>query len=83
MRVTCAAPRESANPELIDCIRDLGVEPIVTNKVIRAVYEGDNKKVGEAIVYLFADERDHEIYVDYEQKKLTAKEKRILAFQTG
>lgn len=63
MQVSCACPRELASEGLVEEIKALGIEPIVTSLVVRAVYEGHDKGLGEAIVELFCREADHEINV--------------------
>lgn len=65
MRVDCGCPAKLASSTLVDKLKTLGVQPIVTPSVIRAVYEGPNRSVGEAIVEIFAHEADHDITVDY------------------
>lgn len=76
MRVDCGCPAKTASSTLADRIRKLGLEPIVTPYVIRAVYEGDDRSIGEAIVEMFAHEADHDVTVDYteaEQRKSARK----------
>lgn len=75
MRVTCAVSRVNASPGLPNKIDALGIPPIITNTIIRAVYEGPDRKLGEAIIALFEQEKDHDIYVDYDKNELSAKEK--------
>lgn len=78
MRVTCSVSRANASPGLPNKIDALGVPPIITNFVIRAVYDGPDRKLGEAIVDLFAQEKDHDIYVSYSRSEMLADEKRAL-----
>lgn len=76
MRVSCACPRKMATDTLVERLESLGIKPIVTNQVIRAVYEGTDKSLGEAIVEIYAHEADHEINVQYdkaEQQRETRK----------
>lgn len=76
MRVSCACPVELASSTLEEKIRTLGITPIVTTQVIRAVYDGPDKSIGEAIVNMYAHEADHEINVQYtteEQRKIDRK----------
>lgn len=63
MRVSCSCPAKLATSTLVDRLKVLGVQPIVTSQVIRAVYEGNDKNIGEAIVNIYAHEADHEITV--------------------
>jgi len=71
MRVSCGCPKAKArSPEaLINWIRQVGLEPIVTPTTIRCVYEGSNKALGEAIVEMFEVEVDHDITVFYDKKE--------------
>lgn len=64
MRCTCAAPRGSCSPELVPKLRELGIEPIVTAHVVRAVYDGPSKRLGKQIVALFEQEPCHDIVAD-------------------
>lgn len=76
MRVSAACPAQLASDTLVDKIRVLGIQPIITSQVIRAVYEGPDKSIGEAIVNMYAHEADHEINVQYgkeEQRKMERK----------
>lgn len=70
MKVSCAVPREMATPNLAERLREIGVQPIVTDYVIRAVYEGPNCGLGEAIMDMFSREVDHEVSVFYTEKEL-------------
>lgn len=79
MRVSCEAPMSSCSKSLIEDIRALGKEPIVTGCVVRAVYEGPDIALGEAIVERFKEEPHHGIVADYdeqEQKKIERKKRR-------
>lgn len=67
MRVSCGCPIKTATDGLVDEIEGLGITPIVTNQVIRAVYEGPDKRIGEAIVELFSREIDHDVTVFYDK----------------
>lgn len=85
MRVSCACPVELATSTLEDNLRALGLQPIVTTEVIRAVYEGPDRSLGEAIVELYAHEADHTITVSYtdaeakrDLRKQARKEERAL-----
>lgn len=76
MRVSCACPLELASDSLVEEIKLLGLQPIVTNIVVRAVYEGPDKGIAEAVVELFSREAGHEITVlrdKDEQRKETRK----------
>lgn len=79
MRVSCSAPLSSCSKSLIEDIRALGKEPIVTGCVVRAVYEGPDVALGEAIVERFEKEPGNSCVADYEpkeQKKLEQRKKR-------
>lgn len=65
MRVSCSAPIQTATDTLVDHIKVLGLHPIVTSEVIRAVYEGDDVSIGEALIDMFSHECDHHITADY------------------
>lgn len=67
MRVSCACPTDLASQGLVDELTALGINPIVTSQVIRAVYEGPDRKVGEAIVTLYEKEKDHDVTVFYDK----------------
>lgn len=76
MRVSCACPASLASEHLAEELRSLGIQPIITSQVIRAVYDGPDKAVGTAIVNIYLNETDHEINVQYgkdEQRKLERK----------
>lgn len=61
MRISCSAPVNKCRPSLADDISKLGIEPIVTAAVVRAVYEGPDEELGQAIIDLFVQEEEHEI----------------------
>lgn len=69
MRVSCGCPIDKArNPEALKkWIHQAGLTPIVTNTIIRCVYEGNNRELGEAIVKMFEVEEDHDITVFYDK----------------
>lgn len=76
MRVSCACPTEMATDTLVGRLQTLGLQPIITPQVIRAVYEGSDKRIGEAIVEIYSHEADHDINVQYdkeEQRKIDRK----------
>lgn len=76
MRVSCGAPKSTASSGLIPTIEALGITPIVTSQTIRAVYEGNDQKLGTQIVEVFEKEYNHDITVDYsaqEQRKALRK----------
>lgn len=77
MRVSCACPAELATSTLVDNLRAMGITPIVTPQVIRAVYEGPSKDIGEAIVMMFAHEADHDINVQYTDSEKRKEERKI------
>ena len=76
MRVSCSCLVKGASESLIPAIKELGVEPIVTNQVIRAVYDGKDKKIGEGIIKLFVEEREHDIYVHYDPEEIAQQQKK-------
>ena len=78
MRVSCSVPVNLASSTLVDHIKILGVHPIITSEVIRAVYEGDDVSVGEALIDMFSHEADHEIVVDYSKKEQRKHERKTL-----
>lgn len=65
MRVSCSVPVNLASSTLVDHIKILGIHPIITSEVIRAVYEGDDVSIGEALIDMFSHEADHHITADY------------------
>lgn len=67
MRVSCACPVQTASCYLFDGLRKLGVRPIITSQVVRAVYEGAEVQKGEAIVRLFEREIGHDIAAFYDK----------------
>lgn len=75
MRVSCSVPANMATSTLVPHIKTLGLEPIITSEVIRAVYEGNDVSIGEALIDMFSHEGDHHITADYRntQEKRTAK----------
>lgn len=77
MRVSCACPRELASDGLIEEIELLGITPIITTQVVRAVYEGPDKGTGEAIVELFSREAGHEVNVQYNQEEQRRAERKL------
>ncbi len=64
MRVSCSAARSPYEDRLIERIKILGLTPIVTPILIRAVYEGADRVLGEKLIDLFEHEPEHDIYVD-------------------
>lgn len=69
MKVSCGCPRDTASPTLCKKIQKLGVTPIITDMVIRAVYEGPNRQLGEAIVRIFGEEVDSDITAYYDKEE--------------
>lgn len=61
VRISCSVPTDKASDGLLRRIRQLGIAPIVTPQVIRAVYQGPSRVVGETLMEIFELERDHEI----------------------
>lgn len=78
MRVSCSTPVDQASKDLAVKLAELGLKPIVTSQVVRVVYEGPSRVVGDTIVEIFQREADHEITVDYtaQEKKQIEKESR-------
>lgn len=84
MRVSCSVPVNLATSTLVDHIKVLGVHPIITSEVIRAVYEGDDVSIGEALIDMFSHECDHEIVVDYTPKEYRKQQRKLeRAFQNA
>lgn len=77
MRVSAACPAELATSTLVDRLRVLGLQPIITSQVIRAVYEGTDKGIGEAIVDIYSHEADHSITVSYDKEEMAKMERKI------
>lgn len=78
MRVSCSAPLDTCSQTLYKELEALGVQPIVTNILVRAVYEGDDRYIGEGIVELFSYERDHEITVYYSPEEQNKSARRAM-----
>lgn len=68
VRVTCGVAKDKATASLIDELKKIGVKPIVTPYVIRAIYEGDSKALGQKIVELYSKEDTTDIYYDYGER---------------
>lgn len=64
VRMSVAAPKSTASSQLVARIKSLGLEPIVTPTIIRAVYEGHDHRLADKLVNLFEHEKDHDIYID-------------------
>lgn len=78
MQVSCSCPVNLASDTLVHKLEVLGVKPIITSEVIRAVYEGPDRKLGEAIVEIYAHEADHDINVFYSKAEQKKSERRAL-----
>lgn len=76
MRVSCEVPREHCTQQLIDDIRLLGIEPIITPSIMRVVYEGTSMQLGEAIVERFKTVPCHGIVADYDKHDKEVLERR-------
>lgn len=61
MKLSCAVPTHKASEGFAGKIAQLGIKPIITSMVIRAVYEGNNHKLCDKLVALFEQEEDHDI----------------------
>lgn len=81
MRVSCACPVQTASCYLFDGLRKLGVQPIITSQVVRAVYEGSEVQKGEAIVRLFEREIGNDINAQYSKEELSRQERRAVRKQ--
>lgn len=68
MRVDCEAPRNQRSERLIEDIKLLGVNPIVTDTVVRAVHEG-SVGVGVALIDRFKREPQYGFVADYEKNE--------------
>lgn len=77
MRVSCACPKNLASDTLVDRLRTLGLQPIITPQVIRAVYEGSDRRIGEAIVEIYSHEADHDVNVQYTREEQEKMERKI------
>lgn len=64
MRISCGADVHTCRDTLERDIRILGLQPIVTSQVVRAVYEGDDEHVVNCLIQLFSSQPDHDIYTD-------------------
>lgn len=65
MRVSCAVDVDKASATLLQDLIGIGVQPIVTTCVIRAVYEGPEVRIGQRIVNRYELEHHPQITVDY------------------
>lgn len=64
IRVSCSAPSATISAGLIESLEGIGIKPITTPVLVRAVYEGPDSALGLAIVDIFSKEIDHDIYFD-------------------
>lgn len=69
MRVSCSVPREGSWIGLPEEIRGIGIEPIITSQVVRAVYEGHDARVGLALAGIFRTQPGSEVILDEDPKK--------------
>lgn len=69
VRVSCGVPIEKASPQLVSKIKELGVQPIITCIIVRAVYEGPDEALGRKIVELFQQEDTEDIYYDFGERR--------------
>lgn len=77
MRVSCAVPKGLCSVDFLSRLDQLGVKPIITQTIIRVVYEGEDHALGTKIVEEFMYEVDHDITVDYcDEKPKPRKKKR-------
>lgn len=78
MHLSCSCPRYTASPGLLMTLNLLRIQPIRTPEVIRVVYEGPDRELGETIVRLFAAEQDSDITVYYDKNERSKLERRTL-----
>lgn len=64
MRISCGANVQTCRPTLERDIRILGLQPIVTCSVVRAVYEGDDQHIVDCLIEMFSSQPDHDITMD-------------------
>lgn len=76
MRVSCGCPKSTASSALLDDLAARGIEPIITNTIIRVVYEGPNVRTGEYIVQRFSEEEGCDLTVFYDGAKQTKAQRR-------
>lgn len=69
VRVSCGVPIDKASPQLVSKIKELGVKPIITCVIVRAVYEGPDEALGRKIVELFKQEDTEDIYYDFGERR--------------
>lgn len=62
IRVNCSALSATCSTELIRKIESLGLQPIVTLKLVKASYFGDDRQTAQKLIALFDLEPDHDIY---------------------
>lgn len=75
MKVSCAVPIEVASEGFAERLAELGIKPIITPKIIRAVYDGPSSNLANKIVSLFEAEPDHDIVVIKPKNKGTKHKK--------
>lgn len=64
VRTTCAVKVNEASTELVQKLKELGINPIVTSQVVRGVYEGTDEALAKKIVGVFQQEQNPSIYYD-------------------
>ena len=64
VRTTCAVKANEASAELVQKLKDLGINPIVTSQVVRGVYEGTDEVLAKRIVEVFQQEQNPDIFYD-------------------
>lgn len=69
VRVSCGVPIDKASDQLVSKVKELGIQPIVTCAIIRAVYEGPDEALGRKIVELFKQEDTEDIYYDFGERR--------------
>lgn len=66
MKVSCSLPPDKCSPEVLQELKHLGIKPIITQQVVRAVFEG-NESIGEHIVRIFAEAGSDDITYFYDK----------------
>lgn len=62
IRVSCSSLRATCTVGLIEQIGMLGLEPVVTARLVHATYAGNDRQKANELIELFEREPDHDIY---------------------
>lgn len=62
IKVNCSTLSSDDDPKFLEEIEALGVEPIVTGKLIKTTYTGNNSQIAQRLIDLFERRPDHDIY---------------------